>query len=199
MTKRIMIDIETMSTASNALVLSVGAVSWMMNKQGPIFTECREWVLDPRQQFVYGRGTSAGTLKFWMDQPASAREHWLCGQLSSIGACINGVRAICDGGDDDAEVWSNGIVFDLGNLASLSEQIGEPVPWKYNAARDARTIYRVTPRLRTRPAHTPVIGLAHTPIYDCKTQIWGLWEHWPEEDLAPVTSAGNPAGSDRSF
>lgn len=189
MTNRFMVDIETMSTDNaNALILSIGVVKWVMNKNEVIFTECSDWVLDPREQFTLGRTTMDSTIKWWQDQPAEARGHWLNTKPVTSGFAINGLRAFLSGAD--IEVWANGIVFDLGNIASLCKQIGEPTPWKYNAAQDARTMYRHSPQFRSKPDALKITGVPHTPIYDCKQQIWGLWEHWDEVDLDPVSSAG---------
>lgn len=193
MTNRIMLDIETLSTHnSNAVVLSVGAVKWIMNKREPIFLGSSLWVLSLRDQFARGRTTMDSTIKWWQSQSDAARKHW---QFPDKPPVEIGTFAQEFGQwfDPDAEAWANGIVFDLGNLSTL---LGV-APWKYNAAADARTIYKHTAQIRQRPADVNN-GAAHDPIADCKSQIWGVWEHWPEIDLPNAGTGGQVAGEENA-
>lgn len=181
MTRRVMLDIETMSLDNNnAVILSCGAVEWAWNKKGVLFTSTALWVLSIPQQLALGREVSEGTQKFWRDQTPEARAHWVDTPPCTVGKFVFDLSLHSDIMD---EVWANGIVFDLGNIIGLCKQMGEPTPWKYNAAADARTIYRYTPKLRLPPADADVGLVSHHPVDDCKRQIWGLWEHWPEIDL----------------
>lgn len=192
MTRRVMVDIETMSTDNaNALILSVGAAEWTWNKKETIIIKSGLWVLDPREQLALGRGTSQNTLDFWQRQSDAAKEHWLCAPsvltAAEMAQELGQLVKLRDGSDFDCEVWANGIVFDLGNLTTLYRQanLGD-VPWKYNKAMDARTIYKQTAQIRNRPSWRGDAdngGPAHNPVADCRNQIWGLWEHWPEDEL----------------
>lgn len=185
MTLRIMLDIETLSTHnSNAVVLSVGAVPWSQNKAGVIFNPSRLWVLSLRDQFARGRTTMDSTIKWWQSQSDAARKHWHYPEERPV-EIGTFAQEFGQWFPSDAEAWANGIVFDLGNLATL---LGV-TPWKYNAAADARTMYRHTTQFRQRPLDAIDVG-AHDPIVDCKNQIWGVWEHWPEDDLANSGSGG---------
>lgn len=195
-TRKIMLDIETMSThTSNALVLSIGAVRWEWNRKEVIFLTSSLWVMNPFEQMALGRETTQNTMKWWQNQTPAAQAHWRESTSSSTIAEMarelnnfvkpTGGRADFETvalGSADIEVWANGIVFDLGNIAAMYSQAGlGDVPWRYNAAMDARTIYRKTPQLRTRPVVST--GAVHDPVQDCKDQIWGVWEHTPIEDL----------------
>lgn len=184
MTRRIMIDIETMSTDNcNALILSVGAVEWAMDTTGVLVLASKLWVLNPFEQLALGRGTTPNTLAWWKQQIPAARAHWLGGAPVKVAQFVSELHSMFAVG---TEVWANGIVFDLGNLSALFEQAGWKLPWAYNKAMDARTLYLTTPQLRTRPADLDN-GPAHDPVADCKNQAWGVWEHWPVgDDLVPA-------------
>lgn len=196
--RRIMIDIETMSTdTSNALILSVGAVEFALHKRNPVFLDQWSWLPNLRHQLALGRATSANTITWWLaPERAAARTAWLVGSPTPLRVFADGLRSVTR---TAKEVWANGVAFDLSNIAALVAQIDNEsvvvtdehgkTPWKYNAASDARTIYKHTAQLRERPADLD-FGPAHDAVADCKNQIWGLWEHWPEDDLPNAGSGG---------
>jgi hypothetical protein len=190
--KRIMLDIETMSTHNtNALVLSVAAVAFTMNKAGVIFLPPeRLWVLNLRQQLAAGRTVMDDTVKFWRDQSYEAKAHWLHPARPPVELDVFqqefAQEFISPDAEEVIEAWANGIMFDLGNLTSL---LGV-TPWKYNAAKDARTIYHHIPTVRERPIASICLGPAHEPVTDCKDQAWRLWERWPESDLPNAGTGG---------
>lgn len=174
----IMLDIETLSTANNAVVLSIGALGFQIEKEAPKVIASRLWVLDLHSQIAAGRDISAGTMKFWREQTKSARAHWAEDKPQDV----TEVLVSLGGFIGESLVWANGSCFDIGILTSLHEQWSMGVPWKYNAVRDARTIYKATPKLRDRPTDLN-LGPEHDPVADCISQVWGLWEHRAETDL----------------
>lgn len=171
---RLMVDIQTMSTHNhNALILSVGALTfdldWEVNL--PVYGNERSWVLDIPEQLLLGRHVDPRTQKWWSEQSEAAKVPWRDEQepvpleqfTQEFGLLVEPME----------ELWANGIVFDVGNLASLWAY--DP-PWRYNAVRDARTIYRLgdPQRIATEPdVH------AHDPVGNCYTQVYKLWQHWP--------------------
>jgi len=185
--KSLMIDIETMGThTSESLILSVGAITFTMHKDGPSFLESFLKVLTWEPQVISGRRIEPGTQKWWSEQTPQARRHWTDGDkihpaylrdelLNFYNVTNLEVRS---------DVWANGIVFDIGNLENLFHTYEKPIPWEYNAVRDARTIYQM-PRLRQADPEIMAGFIGHDPIEDCKKQIWRLWEHLPSEFLEP--------------
>jgi hypothetical protein len=179
-----MLDIETLALSeSQSLILSVGLIEFALHKDGPELLS--EVVLHPNieEQLLLGRRVDSGTQKWWKGQnvlaqmslirPERVLLHNFCGALGASGTAVD-------------EVWANGICFDLCNLVELCEQVGAKRPWKYNAARDARTVYSL-PVLRGE--EYTLGAVAHNPIDDCKMQIHRLWQHWPGMwDVEPVTS-----------
>jgi hypothetical protein len=179
----VMVDIETLGLKADAVVLSIAAVQFKLYDEGPLtFGRCT-WVLDLNTQFGKCRSVNQGTLDFWSKQDAEARAHWALGKPMPVELALRGMAALVP---ENALVWANGIVFDIGILESLHEDFGEPLPWRYNAPRDCRTIYRTLKEERSRPPKYVLgdgLGPAHNPESDCMHQIWSLWEHWPSADL----------------
>lgn len=188
----LMVDIESMSVhESRALILSVAAVPFMPDTEdGPtIGGDAKLWVLDPRAQLALGRVCDISTQGWWADQSDAARDHWLNGVLTDLDTFCREFAEVCDGCADG--IWANGACFDLCNLVQLIEDAGHARPWKYNVARDARTIYQVSPRRRS--STVPADLVAHDPRSDCIMQIHRLWGHWPSPvasiPIAPTSGA----------
>jgi len=176
-----MLDIETLSThPTNSVVLSIGVMSFLMREVAPTITGHSLWVLSLNEQIAEGRDISAETLDFWAEQPAAAKDHWRHGEAIPVVTALSRLTAFIQPNPkpDYPPIWANGICFDIGNLESLYRSYSMPLPWKYNDPRDARTVYRVLPKLRERPPYVDTTGAMHDPIVDCTNQIWGLWEHW---------------------
>lgn len=175
--KDVMIDIETLGLGSDALVLSIGAIPFdCIGKDGPWFGDPFLAVPDLIEQIMMARAVEPGTQKFWAAQPSGAADHWVAplramtvrSALAELSAFVNG----------SPRVWANGAVFDIGILNSLYKQVGMEPPWKYNAIRDARTLYDVLPADATRNWVNPEKGgPVHHPLTDCRVQIIRMWEH----------------------
>jgi hypothetical protein len=182
--KNVMIDIETMGThTSNSLILSVGAWGFDLKKAGPTFKEVpflRVLALEP--QMLKGRQIDRPTQDWWAQQSLEARSHWESASEKIHPMCLRSAIAdyLSDLSSPDTLILANGVVFDIGNLENLFSLWGASAPWKYNVARDARTIYQLTKK-RAMPDDPTFVG--HDPIGDCNKQIWRLWEHAPEEML----------------
>ena len=169
----VMLDIETLSTRPNALVLSIGAVRFSCATD-PIFDTQFFAVPSLMEQIMAGRHVDQKTQEFWQKQPLSASDHW-----NGPNVAYKGVRealvGLAEFVTDAPRVWANGIVFDIGIMESLYRANNMEPPWKYNAPRDARTFYDTNPEV-TKLGSTEDY-LAHHPLGDCKLQIVRLWEH----------------------
>ena len=182
--ERVMVDIETMSTSNhNALILSVGALRFDIMPMGPCFGDEFKMVLDPMEQIYLGRQVDRSTQKWWASQPPEAAEHWVQEDQWSLDSFKGRFADFLKRGNDGhgaSQLWANGVVFDIGNLASLWPDGDQP--WLYNVVRDARTIYGITPRDPSRKDPEPgAYGPAHCPLADCRYQVHRLWQHWGEQ------------------
>lgn len=190
----LMADIETMSLhAGNAWLLSVGLIPFRLTPTKPLLGTPTLLVFDVMEQLLSTRHLDEGTRKFWRDQPQKARDHFTSPDYVGFGgvrpqACRLGelagridqvMKASCE---PKAEIYSQGIAFDLSNLSAAMTDAGHKAPWQYWAATDARTLRRKLPKVRTAPKLN-IPGAPHDPVFDCVKQIWGLWEVATDEML----------------
>jgi len=182
----LMIDIETLALHTrNSVILSVGMVEfnpWEKSPSDVIGGKC-SLVLNVLDQVMLGRVITKGTVDFWLKQSEDAQKHWREGQPGcTLSHAVETISTMCKG---KTGVWANGILFDLGNIEGLVEQVkpGSYAPWHYQAARDMRTFCRETPE-RVLGEDPGILELYpnivdHEPISDCIKQIDGVWRHWP--------------------
>lgn len=189
-----MADIESLSLhAGNAFLLSLGLVPFRLTPAKPLFGPPTLLVFDVMEQLLSARHIDEGTRRFWRDQPQKARAHFTDPTYIGFGgvrpepcrlAHLSGrfATAMQDHCEPKAEVYSQGIAFDLSNLSAAMADQGHTAPWQYWAATDARTLRRKLPKRRTAPK-LDIPGAAHDPVFDCVKQIWGLWEVATDEML----------------
>jgi 3'-5' exoribonuclease-like protein len=188
--KHLMTDIETMAThTSNSPLLSFAMVPFNLEAKGPVMGRPLLILPDLLQQLGRGRWIDEKTQKFWADQTPEARAHWADPSYTYkdgtkpkrmfLEEIPNEIGRFWTDNmtGSDAEVWANGIVFDIGNLENL---LNMEVPWRYNAARDMRTTNRKLPPAAQRDlAALTKQENAHDPIDDCVWQIWDVWKRYP--------------------
>lgn len=176
--KDVMIDIETLALDANALVLSIGVMQFdCIGTDRPWFGDPMLLVPDLVEQIMMGRTIENSTQKWWADPlHAEAAAHWKH-PLTKLPVRA-ALAELSDFVKEAPRVWANGAVFDIGILNSLYHACGMTSPWKYNAVRDARTLYDVLPHIETRSWDNPENdGPAHHPVVDCRVQIIKMWEH----------------------
>jgi len=176
----VMVDIETLSTdPGNALVLSIGAMWFTRSSKSAGLIV----VPDIKEQLLMGRAVDRATQVWWSEREQAAQEHWMNpGETLSVSTALLRLGDYLRGAQ---RVWANGVVFDIGNLTSLYNAVRLPVPWKYNAIRDARTMYNEV-QGELRVTGTSDAGPLHDPLADCRWQIEKLWAHWPDYSTPPV-------------
>lgn len=196
----LMTDIESLSLhPGQAFMLSLGIVPFRLTPEAPIMGPPLLLVFDPIEQLLGQRRIDDGTRKFWRDQPAAAQAHFRdpayvghggvtpthCG-LGDI--ALHMAAMIADHCVAKPEVYSQGIVFDLGNIGSAMIDAGQKTPWEYWAATDCRSLRRKLPKRRQGPTLTATDGASHDPVFDSVKQIWALWEVATDDMLGIVAS-----------
>ena len=154
----IMVDIETLSTAPTAAVVSIGLAAF--NREEIIATlgifinaEDIDGHLDP------------ATVKWWMQQPNCAQA--MKGTTSRLVA-VNEVLAFF-GRFAITGVWANSPSFDLVILKEWWKRRDTgPLPWTHKLERDYRTLRALAKELNIEtPEWT---GQAHDPVVDAENQ-----------------------------
>ena len=138
----VMIDLETLDTSPGAVVLTVGAVKFDVNKNN-IFDELYIR-LDVDEQINRNRTVDDGTVKWWSQQPEAIQaeamgEH----DRMPIADAIQTINKFLVGADC---VWGQGYGFDMTILENLYQQYGHNKPWNFWNLRDSRTVFKMMPR-----------------------------------------------------
>lgn len=136
----VMVDIETLSSKRDAVILSIGAVrfNWMEFTGQDIPDDEKLYVRVDAQSCVdAGLGVEVGTVLWWMRQGAEARAEFKKPGLPlerALGDLADFYRA------GRGKVWGNGSDFDNVILANAYDKTGLPLPWKYWDHRCHRTM-----------------------------------------------------------
>lgn len=161
--KHIMVDLETLGTVADAVILSIGAVKFDLNSDALDDLGFYASVsIDSNSS--YKRRIQEDTLIFWMRQTAEAQKVFH-EPKSSLPAALEEFSDWV--GTDDYTMWSNGADFDLPMLAHAFAQCGIDVPWKFWNSRCFRT-YKNLPQANG-VAFTPV-GVKHNAMTDALNQ-----------------------------
>ena len=140
----IMIDIESLNTTPDCVILTIGAVLFDPKGQGIIDKiELRPTIED--QTEVHGRTINEDTLRWWSTQSPEAQEEALGDQgRISFKDCMEALYRFCW---NHKAVWSNGASFDVVVMEHAWRQTSDrpnPIPWPFWNVRDTRTLYDVT-------------------------------------------------------
>lgn len=165
----IMVDIETLGTKSNSVILSIGAVQFDIttSKTSKTFYQ----VLDLNETLKNSEfKIDASTLIWWINQNKKAKEvfenknriHPLDG-INNLKNWISEINTY-----DDIKIWGNSNRFDLGLLENYFTYYGFETPWSYKNERDIRTLVALAPEIKNNHKW---IGTSHNALDDCYNQI----------------------------
>lgn len=138
----IMIDIESLDTSPNCVILTIGAV--LFDPKGMGILERLE--LRPaieEQTEIHNRIINEDTIRWWSGQSAEAMEEAM-GDWGRIPfkECMEQLYKFSW---NRRAVWSNGASFDVVAMESAFKQTltdrPNPIPWPYYTVRDTRTLY----------------------------------------------------------
>jgi len=162
--KHIMVDLETLATTSDAVIMSIGAAKFDLDSDaiddvGFYASVSIESNLDLKRRI------SEETLIWWMKQDISAKavfvepKQTLRASLEELADWI---------GEGEYFVWSNGGDFDIPMLGHAFTQVGMDIPWKFRNSRCVRT-YKNLPGAKA--IRTPPGGIKHNALSDAVQQI----------------------------
>lgn len=167
----IMVDLETLSTRTNASIIEICAVEFNKENGETGNTFCI--MISPDEWGKNNRHVDGNTITWWFTREKDARE-----RFSSDGfECVPLKMAleqfslfVKDCADDDGKVvmWGNGSTMDITILQSAFEHFDMCVPWKYWCVNDVRTIVDLNPQVKN---NTKFNGIKHSAVDDCLHQI----------------------------
>lgn len=156
----IMIDIETLSTRSDAAVIAVGMVGFTRS-DGPLWQS--RWLVKPE---LSPGNRNRDTVEFWRSQgelfefiAGGSEDPWEVGQtLAKLVADSHGL------------IWAASPQFDIVILENWLRQLGfRDFTFPYRRLRDVRTVRYLAEILDIPlPERT---GTAHDPVDDCLNQV----------------------------
>jgi len=143
MANDIMIDIESLDTSPECVILTIGAVRFDPRGSGVVEKlELRPTIEE--QTEIYNRRINEDTLRWWSTQSPDAIEEAM-GDRDRIpfAECMERLYKFCW---NRRAVWSNGASFDIVAMESAWRQTSDkpnPIPWPYYTVRDTRTLYEI--------------------------------------------------------
>jgi hypothetical protein len=164
----VMIDIETLGTADDAVILEIAAVCFDREgvQMGPEWSMVVDYVLQPV------RVVDGETLAWWLAPERIGRFKELTDRsetkpllwhaLNEMGEFLR--REMKAGG----EVWAKGD-FDLRILGNAMAMDDVKSPWKYHQARELRTVMKLAGIKDEKPTE-------HRALADARRQVELLWE-----------------------
>jgi hypothetical protein len=173
--RHIMLDLETLDTASSAVVTSIGAVAFDPYTAGYAGFGAKfyvELVDDMAAQQQRGRTISGDTVRWWMWQGQAAQRLFSdlpdpeVQRVATVTALTMFSDFVERNGGRNAEIWGNGADFDNVILGSLYEAFDVKRPWSYSRNR----CYRTMRSLHWAPTRTDRFGVHHNALDDAITQ-----------------------------
>lgn len=156
------LDLETMSTEPNAVVVSIGAVK-VDTGTGLIIDKFYR-VLPVQEQEKVGRHVSASTMAWWCRQSDEARSVFSDDPRAMVIYALYEFIEFMQGVD---ELWGYGSDFDNVILRSLFESFNVKAPWTHRQNRCLRTLKAMYP---DTCKGMPKIGVEHNALDDAEYQ-----------------------------
>jgi hypothetical protein len=139
-----MIDLETLGTSVNSVVLTIGAIKFERNKPILPLSDIPEYLkfykrIDIPSCEAIGLQKDKNTLEWWKKQ---SREVYNEAFSEVDRKPIKNVLLELNSwfGTDVNYVWSQGTDFDIGILRNIYEKLKMETPWKFYNVRDSRTV-----------------------------------------------------------
>lgn len=170
----VMIDLETLSTHTDAAIIEIGAVEF--NKYTGEVGEKFNVIIDPKEWCKNDRHVDGETIQWWFNQSNEARKRFTNkeNEYITLNQALWKLRYFimdCDTVDDDKNVvvWGNGATMDISILESAFNYFDIKVPWKYWSVNDVRTIVDLNPSIKKNCKFEE--GVKHSAVADCLHEI----------------------------
>ncbi len=179
MTTAVMLDLETLGTRPDCVIMTLGAVKFDPYDPDREFGSGIYLKMDLEEQLTMGRTVDDSTIEWWARQDARVRtEAWEGGDRSSVEDLKRELNRFLVGVDD---IWSQGPVFDIAILEDLYRSQKWGFPWHFWQIRDSRTLFKVTGyQLDIKREQ------AHNALIDCVYQAQAVQSIYKKLKLVPA-------------
>lgn len=167
-----MVDLETLSTRSNAVILVIAGIKFDRQRvetlDEPVETMDTFYRRVHIQSCVdVGMHIDPETEAWWKTQSTEMYEENFGKERVPLQTALEDFKKWYG---KSTLVWSNGASFDIPILDEAYLRCNQKSPWKYWEIRDTRTIYDIG---NVKSYNLPKINNHHA-LYDCWRQIWGV-------------------------
>ena len=168
----IMVDIETLATTPQSVVITIGAIRFDPFKDDresyegdTILMDTFYRRIDPVSFDWPTAHIDDNTLAWWAQQaPEVQHEAFTEDDRHPIQEVMRDFHRWCASYDT---MWANGPAFDIVILEEVCRQLHRGFPWKYWQVKDTRTVYGLVEHERPNPR-------LHHAAWDCWSQIVAL-------------------------
>lgn len=168
MSHHVMLDLETLGTGRDAVILSIGAARFDPN--GWDVVDSFEVHIDPIQSQALGRTIDAGTVLWWMAQERQEARDVLLEHKDTWVDVMGALDAFAEWfGTESVPVWGNSAAFDNEKLISLYQSINWVAPWEFRHDRCYRTMKNMAPEVELER-----VGTHHSAVGDAISQAMHL-------------------------
>jgi len=172
MTKRVMLDIETVSTRMTAGMVAVGIA--IIDDDNQNHVTARGWFIDP--SFILGHHDSE-TMRWWNKQDARIREQVFGGNQSQV-EIMSSIRSFMSAnqltGDKNVRYYADPANFDFPIIRNQFDLANIECPWSWDQERCSRTMRKnLVEEVSMNFVETENL-MAHHPIHDAITQLKDL-------------------------
>jgi len=178
----IMIDIETVSTASNATILTIGAIPFLSDGTIPVDPDMYFYERVQLESYDSFKNNEFdfdfSTLIWWLKQDSEPLKDAFLENprfpikvvMQDLANYLMIIKNLIK--DETVNIWSHGKDFDVVILQNAFKVCGIECPWKFWDTRDTRTIYSLT---NVNLKNISIDGYkSHNAIGDCLKQIEGI-------------------------
>lgn len=172
--KHVMIDLETLGTDPDCIVISLGAVEFDPDTG----VQGREYyrVLSTKKQELLGRTKTQSTLNWWNKFKGTEAGEVLVTSECCADSFYEALSDFREWFPSNGKPWGNGANFDISILNHAYKQIGVNPPWRFWNIRDVRTVVDMASLFMEKPKE--VAGIAHNALDDAKHQAKYVSEMW---------------------
>lgn len=168
-----MIDLETLGTHPDCVILTLGAIKFNpFTDEEPHNGIYQKINID--EQDALGRTQDESTIEWWGKQTKSVQEDAFTeeGRIG-LGQMTKELNKFLVGVD---VIWAQGPAFDIVILEDLYRQLKLPIPWNFWQIRDSRTLFSLLPK----DPRKEIQQEAHNALADCYYQAISVQKAYKE-------------------